>query len=167
MREEKKKVVWGQWRRLAPPPFFRKKKKKRKKTGVKRRRGEEGKRLVRRRTELRCERQIIYPSIIINSPTAVLARPTVSSSAPLSLLWVMTGSNWWILLTFSSSSFLTRADLHACAGVCVCACVRCRFPLRLCTLQYSLSFDLAQEAPLTLFCHVMWQIGPTLSEERI
>ena len=59
------------------------------------------------------KRQIICPSIIINSPAAALSRPTVSSSAPLSPLWVMTGSNWWILLTFSSSSFLTRVDLHA------------------------------------------------------
>lgn len=74
----------------------------------------------------------------------------------LSPLWVMSGSNWWVLLTFSSSSF---------QRVCVCACPM--FPLRLCTLQYSFVFDPTQKALLTMFCYVMWQIGPTLSEKRI
>lgn len=65
-------MVRGQCWRPAPPVVYSKK------TGEKttERRGEKA-------CELRCERQIIYPSVIINSPAAVLSRPTVSSSAPL------------------------------------------------------------------------------------
>lgn len=75
----------------------------------KRRRREEGKRLV---SYVAKDRLFIRVLLSIHQQLSSPG-PLFHPQLPSSPLWVMTGSNWWILLTFSSSSFLTRADLHA------------------------------------------------------
>lgn len=105
------------------------------------------------------ERQIIYPNYYYHFTTSCPLSAHCFILRSLSPLWVMSGSNWWILLTFPVLHF------YVCVSVCMCVCHR--FLLRLCTLQYSLLLYPAQTALLTIFCYVMWQIGPTLSERRI
>lgn len=85
--------------------------------------------------------------------------PPFHPALPLSPIWVMSGSNWWILLTFPALHF------HVSASVCVCA--RHRFPLRLRTLQYFLSFDPAPQSALNnvLPCHVTNWADPVREED--
>lgn len=62
------------------------------------------------------ERQIIYPTTIIISPPAVLSAHYFILCL-LSPLRVMSGSNWWILLTFPALHFSVNLRVW----VCVCA----------------------------------------------
>lgn len=107
MREEKR------WCRdsagaPAPPPLL---------LGKGKRKEEQQKKLkwekqnVKKEGEWCWERQIIYPTIIIISP-AVLFKNHGFILRSLYPLWVMSGSNWGILLTFASLC------LHMSGSIC-------------------------------------------------